>query len=404
MDRAARRRPLMWSPRNRRHASHAPTDVGPENRCRLAVVTDAAFPWNKGGKETRAYEILRRLATRGFEVHVYTMRWWESKEDPVLDGIRYHAIGILRPLYSGDRRSIRQAVAFSLTCFKLLRADFDVLEADAIPFLPLLPLRLVTWVKRRPMLSTFHEFWGTAYWRSYLGPLGIVAAFIERQSVRLPDRIIAASQGTAHRLAGNAKADLKIVILSCGLSVADIDATPGRTRAHDFVFVGRLLRHKNVERAILALAELNRYRAFTLLVVGDGPDKRRLEVLARELGLDKQVTFVGAIPEHRDVFGYVKSADVFVFPSLREGFGVAVLEAMACGLPVVMVNHSDNLARHLVESGKSGIVSDDETASFASAMSEAHARRVEMGMHARERAAAYDWDVALDLAVTAYSI
>nr|WP_247001696.1 glycosyltransferase [Halosolutus gelatinilyticus] len=70
------------------------------------------------------------------------------------------------------------------------------------------------------------------------------------------------------------------------------------------------------------------------LIVGDGPLREELEAHAIELGVRDAVTFTGSVP-NEDVFGYLKSADVFVLPSYEEAFGVAYLEAMACGLPVI---------------------------------------------------------------------
>ena len=57
--------------------------------------------------------------------------------------MRYHAVSRLVPLYVGERRSILQAVLFSLGCLRLLGHQFDAIEADQMPYLPLFPLRLV---------------------------------------------------------------------------------------------------------------------------------------------------------------------------------------------------------------------------------------------------------------------
>src|SRR5206468_7385218 len=91
----------------------------------VALVTDAVFPYHRGGKETRYHEIARRLADRA-DVHVYTMKWWD--EAPVRDqgGVTFHALTPLVPLYSRDRRSIRQALVFALGCLTLLGRRFDV--------------------------------------------------------------------------------------------------------------------------------------------------------------------------------------------------------------------------------------------------------------------------------------
>lgn len=71
-----------------------------------------------------------------------------------------------------------------------------------------------------------------------------------------------------------------------------------------------------------------------LSIVGDGPEEPALRAYARSLGIAGRVTFAGAVP-HAEVPRYLRAADVFVRPSLSEGFGNVFLEAMACGVPVI---------------------------------------------------------------------
>ena len=111
---------------------------------RLAVISDAVYPWNTGGKEVRHHELLTRLARGQFVVTIYTMRWWEGGRSTVVDGIRYVAICPRLQLYVGRRRSILQALIFALCTLSVVVRRFDVVEVDAIPLLPLFPMRLVT--------------------------------------------------------------------------------------------------------------------------------------------------------------------------------------------------------------------------------------------------------------------
>ncbi len=90
-----------------------------------------------------------------------------------------------------------------------------------------------------------------------------------------------------------------------------------------------------------------------LLIVGDGPERKRLERLTRSLGREASVTFVGAVPHHT-VPLWVAKMDIFTTLSNSEGFGVGVLEASACGIPVVVsqVDGLSEVARH----GETGLV------------------------------------------------
>ena len=96
--------------------------------------------------------------------------------------------------------------------------------------------------------------------------------------------------------------------------------------------VGELNKNKNHEVVIQALAELKNSK-IKYAICGQGPLKEYLEELAENLGVRKQFFLLGF---RTDVIEICKSADVFVFPSKREGLSVALMEAMACGLPCVV--------------------------------------------------------------------
>ncbi len=95
--------------------------------------------------------------------------------------------------------------------------------------------------------------------------------------------------------------------------------------------VGHLVPVKAQELAVAALAKLPDVR---LLIAGDGPNRAMLEQLARDLGVAERLTMLGAVPQAglRDYYG---AADALVLPSEREGWANVLLEAMACGTPVI---------------------------------------------------------------------
>ncbi len=86
--------------------------------------------------------------------------------------------------------------------------------------------------------------------------------------------------------------------------------------------------------------------------------------LADDLGISANVRFADFMPGD-GLYSAMKSARVFVLPSVREGFGLVVLEANACGLPVITVRHPDNAARHLVFEGKNGFIAELDDADLA---------------------------------------
>lgn len=361
----------------------------------VAMVSDAIYPYHRGGKEIRYHELARRLAERA-EVHVYTMQWWPGPPERTEDAVTFHAISRQYPLYTRNRRSVSQAIFFAAACFRLLRSRFDVLEADHIPYFQLLVLRVVATLKRRPLVVTWHEVWGRSYWRQYLGRIGPAAAAIESLAMRLPDHIIAASPQTAQRLRTLGTYSGPITEAPNGIDITEIRrACPDET-ATDLVVVGRLMPHKRVDLLLEAVALLHREGLpVTCRVIGDGPDRLSLHDRARALGIDHTVDFRHDVGEQKDVYALMKAARVFVFPSAREGFGIAVLEALACGLPVVTTSAPDNLAQHLARRSSRSLVCDPSAAAIAAAVRRLLAAPPGEGSGVDESwLAGYSWDAA----------
>lgn len=109
---------------------------------------------------------------------------------------------------------------------------------------------------------------------------------------------------------------------------------PAWFHPHNLITMGRLvIAQKGQDLLLHAFAQLaSHYPDWGLTIIGEGPDRAALEALARQLGLVERVHFAGNI---NPPFGLLAAADVFVFPSRYEAFGMALAEAMACGLPVI---------------------------------------------------------------------
>ncbi len=106
-----------------------------------------------------------------------------------------------------------------------------------------------------------------------------------------------------------------------------------------FVTVGRLVPYKGFDLILQAIAQSPELRRDAeLVIIGDGPSRSALEAQAAELGIAPIITFTRWI-EHAKLQEYLRRAQVFAFPSLREFGGGVVVEAMACGLPPIVVNY-----------------------------------------------------------------
>jgi glycosyltransferase involved in cell wall biosynthesis len=160
-----------------------------------------------------------------------------------------------------------------------------------------------------------------------------------------------------------------------------------------FAFAGRLVGWKGLAFAIRAMAaEPLRGVPVKLLIVGEGPEKENLRLLAGQLGQAGRVIFHEAV-RHRELPAFYASADVGIFPSLGdEGFSNSIAEMMSCARPVIATAHSGN-PETVGNEGSSGIlVAPQDPTSLAAAMRELAAsaeRRREMGLAARKRIATY---------------
>ncbi len=120
------------------------------------------------------------------------------------------------------------------------------------------------------------------------------------------------------------------------------------------IHVSNLRPVKRVDWVLRILHGVNRTRPARLLLVGDGPEMGRLIALADELGIRERVHFLGS---QSDVAGLLAASDVFLLPSAQESFGLASLEAMAAGVPVVASRVGG--IPEVVEDGTTGILADD---------------------------------------------
>jgi glycosyltransferase involved in cell wall biosynthesis len=120
-----------------------------------------------------------------------------------------------------------------------------------------------------------------------------------------------------------------------------------------FISVGRLVKRKGFGYAIKALSQLPK-NSFHYYIIGDGPDESELKKLVVSLGMGDQVTISGRLSDEMK-FQYLSVSDIYLLPSLHEGFGICLLEAMHCGLPIVSTKNG----------GQEDILKDYENALFA---------------------------------------
>ena len=362
---------------------------------KIAYVYDALYPFIKGGAEKRYYELGKRLSS-DHEVHFISWKFWKGPSTCRQNGITLHGLGTPRPLYTAaGRRSIRESFDFALCLLKLYKTEkFDVIDCCAFPYLHMYTARLLFALRGEPLVMTWHEYWGE-YWNEYLGSLAPPAKLLERAAVPLTDSCLAVSQLTASRLRRLGGFRLPIAVIPNGVDTQHIATVPAESPAYDVIYVGRLLAHKRVDMLLDAVAGLSgNHSGPKCLIVGTGPERERLLKHATRLMLDN-VTFAGEVPEE-SIYSLMKQSSLFVLPSIREGFGMSVLEALACGVPAVVVRAPYSAAHEIVEDGVNGLVVEPSAGSLGAAISvllENPTKRQQMAAAALDAASRYDWSV-----------
>ena len=130
--------------------------------------------------------------------------------------------------------------------------------------------------------------------------------------------------------------------------------------------VARLATQKNFPLLIQAFAIVRQQIDARLIIVGDGPEKENLTNLVSQLGLEEFVSLVGF---DNNPWSYMAASDVFALASEEEPFGLVLVEAMACGIPIVATDALSGGPRNILSGGKHGLlVANNDTAKFADSL------------------------------------
>lgn len=330
----------------------------------------------RGGVEEALDRTAAGMAARGHEVTVVTSAPEASRRVDA-DGVRFLRVKRRGVLFRNPLAAFRRAIP----------ADADVVHvpatyafvSDVIPFL-----------ERRATVLDYHfDVHGTSAAMD-------AAAWAHRQTLGRgmlkATRIVTKSRDYA--ATSRVLSRVPAARLDCvpnGVDVDEFDAT--RPRGDDILCVGRLVPYKGVDVLVRAMARIHRETGARLTVIGDGPERARLEALAA----GAPVSFAGRLPRE-EVRARFATARIVVLPSVnsQEAFGIALLEAMASGAPVVASDLPG--VREVARLG--GLVARPGDAdALAERVVEAWQKPAQFGSPAQIRdrvARAYAWPVILD--------
>ena len=341
-----------------------------------------------GGAEIHLFELFSRVAAAGHQTDMICSGWSGSPKSAVVRGLQVERVGDRHTFAFKGRGAVRAA---------LRRTRYDVLVEDVNK----LPLYLAG-LARIPSCVIVPHLFGTTAYREAPWPMATIVLAAERLIPRAyrESHFHAISESTRDDLVARGIPADRIVVIHPGIDPIrfSIDPALDRSAPPSFLFVGRLKRYKGVEYALRALQRVHRTRPdVTLDVAGGGDDRPRLEALAASLGLGTTVRFLGFVDEATKV-KLLRTTWANVFPSPKEGWGITVMEAAACGTPSI-ASDSPGL-RDSVRRDETGfLVPHGDVAKLAERMLQLASDRAlvdRLGRAARAAAEQWTWDDAAD--------
>lgn len=362
----------------------------------VAIVSRGVYPLHgHGGAEKHVFHVARGLAERGVEVHLVTLAADASAEDRselVHENIVLHEVPY-RDLGLGRANFIQFAAR--LAAYRPLFDAMDVVHSHGM-----FPVSAYTWTAETPVVVTTHglEEFRHAHLKYPLAPFNL----FDRASARNIARFVALSAGNADDIAAylNVPRD-RITEIPNGVDAgffhpSDTTALEERYDLEDnvVVAVSRLVEYKGHG---LLVEAVNRMDDTSLVIAGDGPYRDDLEAKAGE-----NVHFAGFVDEE-ELPMYYALGDVFALPTFGEGMPLSILEAFACGTPVLSTRVGsipdvvDDAVGRAVEPRSVDALVDGLEELFASDLEE-------MGRECRRRAEEiYSWDAVAEKTLSLYA-
>jgi glycosyltransferase involved in cell wall biosynthesis len=288
---------------------------------KIAILVQYFPPKGQAGTEIATYFMAEQLARRGHNVHVIT-----SSDDGL------HHESIEKGFYI-HRLPLNKIRVFGILCFwcsiirTIRKIDPDLVHAQSLASgIPALI--------SKKLLHIPYAVWGQG--SDVYFPKGFLV-LTPKKVIKNADAAIALTENM--KMAMQKIYHRDIVVVPNGITLSDQPDKPGMndlmSPGKSVLYVGRLETVKGVRYLIRAMKQVcDTIPDARLIIIGDGKEREMLEALSVQLGIQKNVQFAGEVP-HEKVLSFMRQAGVFVLPSLSEGFPMVIIEALACGLPIV---------------------------------------------------------------------
>ena len=306
---------------------------------KILLVAEHFYPY--GGAELSLWRLCRNLTQKGHQIQVITSRRSGELDYETKDGIE-----IFRPFPTGN---LVARFIFAVKLYSYLKRRLRERKIDVVYNLSYAPTIPATRIARKygiPSVTLLGHFCGRKWLKLTSLPMALLNLFAEIFTIRFGkhDMLVVQCQDTAKRISADTNAIIEVICITpldpLAIDQAKEKTDIGKVRAElgieeDRLFllhVGALIRTKNVPNLIKALA--NWQNKYKLLLIGDGPERTRIEKLVQRLNLAGQVFLLGEKPPE-DTLSLMRSCDVLILSSICEQVPNVVLEALALGRPVI---------------------------------------------------------------------
>jgi glycosyltransferase involved in cell wall biosynthesis len=340
---------------------------------------------NAGGAEVHVTEIFSRLAQRGLDITLASTSFQGGPNDSEHLGMRVRRFGRIRHYYprvvAACARETRQG-----------RYDVVVDCLNKLPFQS--PLYSAV-----PVVAIAHHLFGASAFQQVAWPVAATVFAMEKMIPTVYRHVpfVAISESTREDLVERGLPRENIEVHHCGIDRPE-SAPDFGTRSNRIAYVGRLERYKQIDTFLETGARLTaQFPDLEIDVIGRGAESERLKACARDLGIAERTHFHGYVSE-AERERLLRAARVCVCPSIKEGWGLTVIESNALATPVV-ASDAPGL-RDSVDDGRTGYLAPvGDVDAFAE-----HAGRLladddlwhRMAQAAYEWSQKFDWDTAAD--------
>ena len=324
---------------------------------RLAILYDCPFPFIQGGGQRRLFEIAQYHLVHDWEVEWYALKFWEGPDKIRHEGIIYNSVGKWTELYdSAGKRRLWETIYYGAMIARHVELrKFDILLAGQWPLFHLIPARVFCFLGKAKLVVDWWEIWGREHWENYYGIKGVLGLLLEKLLSKITPHIIVITERGKLQLQELGVKQNEVVFIPNGIDFEKIMGAIAKSKKFDLVYMGRLQSHKNVSHILKGVALLkDRGCSITFQIIGDGPERSRLEELTHSLDIDKEVFFHGMIESDLEAYAWMKASRLFVNPSTSVSGSISILEANACGLPVIAYKTDQGVSEELIEEGVNG--------------------------------------------------